>query len=62
MLGFFVLMWAIFNLFSLLAALPINLIYIEISGFVKLAFALIAACYFATPDGKMAEATACQKA
>ncbi|CZR65660.1 related to Y.lipolytica GPR1 protein and Fun34p [Phialocephala subalpina] len=51
-LGFFVLMWAVLNLFFLFGSLPINLVYIGIFGFVELAFALIASSYFAAADGK----------
>jgi len=60
-LGFFVLMWAVLNLFFFFGAIPINLVYIGIFGFVELAFALIAASYFATADGHLTEATALKK-
>jgi succinate-acetate transporter protein len=51
-LGYFVLMWTVFNTFFLIASLPINLVYIGIFGFVELAFGLVAASYFAAADGK----------
>lgn len=61
-LGFFVLMWAVLNLFFFIGSIPINLVYIGIFGTVELAFALIAASYFALADGKDAQATALQTA
>jgi len=61
-LGFFVLMWAVLNLFFLFGFLPINLVYIGIFFFVELAFALIAASHFATADGKPDAATPLKKA
>ncbi|KAH6671936.1 GPR1/FUN34/yaaH family-domain-containing protein [Halenospora varia] len=60
-LGFFVLMWAVLNLFFLIGSLPINLVYIGIFFFVELAFTLIAGSYFATADGNLAAATALKK-
>ena len=61
-LGFFVLMWAVLNLFFLIGSLPINLVYIAIFFFVELAFALVAASYFATADGKIGQGVALKKA
>jgi len=61
-LGFFVLMWAVLNLFFLFGSLPINLVYIGIFFFVELAFVLIAASYFATADGHADGAVALKKA
>lgn len=60
-LDFFVLMWAILSLFFLFGSLLINIVYIGIF-FVELAFALIAASYFATANGKPDGATALKKA
>ena len=54
-------MWAVLNLFFLFGALPINLVYAGIFFFVELAFALVAASYFATADGKLEIATALKK-
>lgn len=61
-LGFFVLMWTVLNLFFLFGSLPINLVYISVFFFVELAFAFIAASYFATADGKPDTAIAIKKA
>ncbi|KAL8663530.1 MAG: hypothetical protein Q9168_008081, partial [Polycauliona sp. 1 TL-2023] len=60
-LGFFVLMWAVWNLFFLLGSLPLNLVYIGIFATVEMAFLLVAASYFATADGHMDAATALKK-
>ncbi|KXT15550.1 hypothetical protein AC579_6534 [Pseudocercospora musae] len=51
-LGFFVLMWAVWNLFFLLGSLPLNLVYIGIFFTVQMAFILVAAAYFLVADGK----------
>ncbi|KAI4158423.1 MAG: hypothetical protein LQ342_007464 [Letrouitia transgressa] len=51
-LGFFVLMWAVWNFFFLLGSLPLNLVYIGIFFGVEMAFTLVAASYFATADGR----------
>lgn len=61
-LGFFVLMWAVFNMFFLIGSLPINLVYIGIFVFVEIAFTLIAAGYFAAADGNVSQSTAIFKA
>ncbi|QIX00949.1 hypothetical protein AMS68_006466 [Peltaster fructicola] len=57
-LGFFVLMWAVFNIFFLIGSLPLNLVYIGIFFTVQLAFTLVAAAYFLTADGHVAAAKA----
>ncbi|TVY47259.1 Acetate transporter protein patA, partial [Lachnellula cervina] len=57
-LGFWVLMWAVLNLFFVFGAMAINLLYIGIFFFVELALALIAASYFAAADGKPGESNA----
>ncbi|RDW77728.1 hypothetical protein BP6252_05781 [Coleophoma cylindrospora] len=57
-LGFFVLMWAVLNLFFFLGSLPINLVYIGIFGFVEVCFTLVAASYFAAADGHIEAARA----
>ncbi|KAF2769045.1 hypothetical protein EJ03DRAFT_327807, partial [Teratosphaeria nubilosa] len=56
--GFFVLMWAVFNICFLIGSLPLNLVYIGIFFTVQLAFTLVAAAYFLTADGKMEQAKA----
>ena len=61
-LGFFVLMWSVFNLFFLIGSLTINLVYIGIFATVELAFVLVAASYFATADGNVAAGIALKKA
>jgi len=60
-LGFWVLMWAVLNLFFLIGSLPINLVYIGIFGFVELCFVLVAASYFAAADGHAIAAEALKK-
>ena len=52
-------MW---NLFFLIGALPLNLIYVRIFFTLQLAFTLIAASYFANADGHAAAGLALQKA
>lgn len=61
-LGFFVLMWAVLNLFFLLGSLPLNLVYIGIFFTVQMAFTLVSASYFLTADGKATQAVAVKKA
>ncbi|KAK3051530.1 hypothetical protein LTR09_007185 [Extremus antarcticus] len=56
--GFFVLMWAVLNLFFLLGSLPLNLVYIGIFFTVQMAFTLVAAQYFLIADGETAMASA----
>ncbi|KAH8667605.1 GPR1/FUN34/yaaH family-domain-containing protein [Tricladium varicosporioides] len=60
-LGFFVLMWAVLNIFFLFGSLPINLVYIGIFFFVELTFSLVAGSYFATADGNLKIAEALRK-
>ncbi|KAI9758990.1 MAG: hypothetical protein M4579_002653 [Chaenotheca gracillima] len=60
-LGFFVIMWAVFNLFFLLGSLKINLVYILIFLTVELGFLFVAASYFATADGLLSTAVALKK-
>ncbi|EME38788.1 hypothetical protein DOTSEDRAFT_180689 [Dothistroma septosporum NZE10] len=60
--GFFVLMWAVWNLFFLLGSLPLNLVYIGIFFTVQMAFTLVAAAYFCFADGKMETGKAVQTA
>ena len=50
--------WAVLNLFFLIGSLPLNLVYIGIFFTVEMAFTLVAASYFLTADGKMAQASA----
>lgn len=61
-LGFFVTMWTVFNTFFFIGSIPINLVYAGIFGFVELAFALIAAGYFALADGYAERSEALLKA
>lgn len=61
-LGFFVLLWTVFNTFFLIGSLPINLVYIGIFATVELAFGLVAASYFAAADDKPAQSLALKKA
>lgn len=61
-LSFFVLMWAVLNFFFLFGSLPIGPVCIGAFFFVELAFALIAASYFATADAKLDTATVLKKA
>lgn len=61
-LGFFVAMWTVLNTFFFIGSLAINLVYAGIFGFVELAFALIAAGYFAAADGEMEKSVALNKA
>ncbi|KAF6230849.1 hypothetical protein HO173_010965 [Letharia columbiana] len=60
-LGFFVLMWAVWNFFFLLGSLPLNLVYIGIFFTVQMAFTLVAASYFATADGHAGTALGLKK-
>ncbi|OJD34965.1 acetate transporter [Diplodia corticola] len=61
-LGFFMLLWTVFNTFFLIGALPINLVYIAIFATVELAFGLVAASYFAAADGYADASVALKKA
>lgn len=61
-LGFFMMLWTVFNTFFLIGSLPINLVYIGIFATVELAFGLVAAGYFAAADGKQDTSTALKKA
>ncbi|USP77000.1 hypothetical protein yc1106_04274 [Curvularia clavata] len=61
-LGFFMIMWTVFNLVFLVASLPTNLVYILIFFFVELGFLFVAASYFAVADGHPAASTALKKA
>ncbi|KAK6602470.1 acetate transporter [Botrytis cinerea] len=60
-LGFFVLLWSVFNLFFLIGSLPINLVYIAIFFFVQLAFTLVSASYFCAADGNVTTAAVLKK-
>ncbi|KAF7891543.1 uncharacterized protein EAF02_001868 [Botrytis sinoallii] len=60
-LGFFVLLWSVFNLFFLIGSLPINLVYIAIFFFVQLAFTLVSESYFCAADGNLGTAAALKK-
>ncbi|KIW15894.1 hypothetical protein PV08_05944 [Exophiala spinifera] len=50
-LGFWMLLWTVFNTFFLIASAPINVVYLLIFLTVELSFGLVAASYFATADG-----------
>ncbi|GIZ38406.1 hypothetical protein CKM354_000182300 [Cercospora kikuchii] len=60
-LGFWVLMWAVWNVFFLIGSLSINLVFIGIFATVQGAFTLVAAGYFLKADGS-SQATAVLKA
>ncbi|KAF2158550.1 hypothetical protein M409DRAFT_61562 [Zasmidium cellare ATCC 36951] len=49
--GFFVLMWAVWNLFFLVGSIPLNLVYIAIFFTVQMAFTLVSVGYFLKADG-----------
>ncbi|RAL60516.1 hypothetical protein DID88_009712 [Monilinia fructigena] len=59
--GFFVLLWSVFNFFFLIGSLTINLVYIGIYFFVQLAFTLVSASYFCEADGNSSTAAVLQK-
>lgn len=61
-LGFFLILWAVWNLFFLIGSLPLNLVYIGIFFTVEMAFVLVAAAYFATADGHATTAIGLKKA
>ncbi|EGP82765.1 unnamed protein product [Zymoseptoria tritici ST99CH_1A5] len=61
-LGFFLLMWSVWNFFFLIGSLPLNLVFIGIFLTVQLAFTILSAGYFVTADGNAALATALFKA
>ncbi|KAI9659546.1 MAG: hypothetical protein M1821_001805 [Bathelium mastoideum] len=61
-LGFWVLMWAVWNIFFLIGSITLNLVYIGIFATIEIAFTLVAASSFAAADGNMAASLAIQKA
>ncbi|KAL9624659.1 MAG: hypothetical protein Q9160_001013 [Pyrenula sp. 1 TL-2023] len=61
-LGFWVLLWTVFNTFFMIASAPINIVYFGIFLTVELAFGLIAASYLAAADGEAATGVALKKA
>ena len=61
-LGFWVLMWAVWNVFFLIGSLSLNLVYIGIFFTVQMAFTLVAASYFAAADGLQSTSVGLQKA
>ncbi|KAL7621989.1 hypothetical protein AAE478_007490 [Parahypoxylon ruwenzoriense] len=61
-LGLFVLVWAVFNIFFLIASVSFNIVYICIFLTVELCFALDASSYFALADGNLATSAALMKA
>ncbi|KAF4472083.1 gpr1 family protein [Fusarium albosuccineum] len=61
-LGFFVLIWAVCNLFFLIASIQLNLVYICIFISIELCLVFDASSYFALADGKAAASTALMKA
>ena len=61
-IGFFVLLWAVFNFFFLIGSLPLNLVYIGIFATVQMAFTLVAAGYFLKADGEAERSAAVLKA
>ncbi|KAF5026831.1 hypothetical protein F66182_1024 [Fusarium sp. NRRL 66182] len=60
--GFFVLIWAVFNLFFLIASIQLNLVQICIFACIELCLVFDAAAYFALADGYAARYTALMKA
>ncbi|RSL58024.1 hypothetical protein CEP54_008007 [Fusarium duplospermum] len=61
-LGFFVLIWAVFNLFFLIASIQLNLVYICIFINIELCLVFDASSYFALADGNTSTSTALMKA
>ncbi|KAM0708314.1 hypothetical protein Q7P35_004965 [Cladosporium inversicolor] len=61
-LGFFVLMWSVFNFFFLVGSAPLNVVYFGIFFTVQLAFTLVSAGYFLNADGLVDTAVAVNKA
>ncbi|KAH7013865.1 GPR1/FUN34/yaaH family-domain-containing protein [Ilyonectria destructans] len=61
-LGFFVLIWAVLDIFFMIASLPINLVSFLIFTTIELCFSLDAASNFALADGKVETAKALMKA
>ncbi|KAH6873877.1 GPR1/FUN34/yaaH family-domain-containing protein [Thelonectria olida] len=61
-LGFFVLIWAVLDIFFMLGSLPINLVSFGIFATIFLCFTLDAASNFALADGKGDTAKALMKA
>ncbi|KAI1408028.1 GPR1/FUN34/yaaH family-domain-containing protein [Hypoxylon sp. FL1857] len=61
-MGFFVLIWAVLNIFFLIASVSFNIVYMCIFLTVELCFALDASSYFARADGKLDISVGLQKA
>ncbi|KAK1767911.1 GPR1/FUN34/yaaH family-domain-containing protein [Phialemonium atrogriseum] len=61
-LGFFVLIWAVLNIFFIIASLAFNFVYILIFITLELCLSLDAASYFALADGKQGTSVALLKA
>ncbi|KAF7550660.1 hypothetical protein G7046_g7946 [Stylonectria norvegica] len=61
-LGFFVLIWAVLDIFFIIAALPTNLVTIGVFATIDLCFSLDAASSFALADGKEDTAATLMKA
>ncbi|KAI1394415.1 GPR1/FUN34/yaaH family-domain-containing protein [Hypoxylon trugodes] len=61
-MGFFVLIWAVLDVFFLIASVSFNIVYIGIFLTVELCFALDASSYFALADGNLAASAALMKA
>ncbi|KAI1034006.1 hypothetical protein LB505_003233 [Fusarium chuoi] len=57
-LGFFVLIWAVFNVFFLIASIQLNLVYICIFICIELCLIFDASSYFASADGNAAQSKA----
>ncbi|KAI8935816.1 hypothetical protein NX059_007333 [Plenodomus lindquistii] len=60
-LGFFMILWTVFALTFVIAALPTNLVYIGIFFTVEVGFLLVAASYFALADGNDAAGISLKK-
>ncbi|KAL4969865.1 GPR1/FUN34/yaaH family-domain-containing protein [Aspergillus stella-maris] len=60
--GFFMILWTVFEFTFLIASLPSNIAYILVFLFVDLGFLTVAASYFAKADGHANSTAALQKA
>ncbi|KAL1874763.1 hypothetical protein VTK73DRAFT_182 [Phialemonium thermophilum] len=61
-LGFFVLIWAVFNLFFLIASVAFNVVYICIFITIQLCLMLDSSSYFVLANGNLATSAALMKA
>ncbi|KAL7945562.1 GPR1/FUN34/yaaH family domain-containing protein [Trichoderma barbatum] len=61
-MGFFILIWAVLNIFFLIASVAFNFVYICIFITIEVCFTLDASSYFALADGNTATSIALMKA